>query len=127
MQLLIGERARIAWFSFPDNRSLIFAPGGEMAIQTIVRKIELPSDKPSGKWLVPIEDRFPFLEPVQIAGNLCPEFLGLVDGTLIDAIIILSTLNMCRCAEVIGWCDEPAVAEKGIHVGLRLQHYYPPN
>ncbi len=46
MQLLIGERADVARLAFPDDGGLVAAPGGEMAVEAVVREVELAADEP---------------------------------------------------------------------------------
>src|SRR5213082_3568496 len=65
VQLLIGERARVARLAFPDNRGLVAPPRLKMTVETVVRNIRLASDEPLRVWQVPLQHRLPPLEPVK--------------------------------------------------------------
>ena len=75
VQLLISERARLAGFTFPDQRGFVASPGGEMPVETVVRDIDLAADKPLGVRWVPLQNRVPLLEPVKLLRPCAPRRL----------------------------------------------------
>ena len=46
MQLLVGERALVARFAFPDDCRLVSARPAQMPIETILRDVEFAADEP---------------------------------------------------------------------------------
>ncbi len=81
MQFLIGEKALIAGFAFPQNGDLILAMREKMAVQAIVGDVDLGAGKPAGVGRIPLQDVGPFFEPVNLAGgDFAPEFLGILLG-----------------------------------------------
>ena len=54
MQLLIGQGTNFPGLALPDQGSFILTPGLHVAIQTIVRKIQLAADKPLGPGIIPL-------------------------------------------------------------------------
>ncbi len=59
------QDARIAGLAFPDDRRLVAAPRGRVAVDAIVGDVQLRIDEPFGPGNVPVEHLGPFREPVQ--------------------------------------------------------------
>src|ERR1044071_4226385 len=53
VELLIGERALVARFAFPDNGGLVAPPGLKMTVKAVIGNIRLASDEPFGVRQVP--------------------------------------------------------------------------
>src|SRR5205807_8403784 len=62
VQLLISQRARVAGFAFPNQSDFVSPPSAEMAIETVVRDIDLSADKPLRMRRLPLQNRGPLLE-----------------------------------------------------------------
>src|SRR5262245_33333461 len=61
VKLLISERARLAGFTFPDQRGFVASPGVQVSIETVVRDVDLTAAKPFRVWWIPLEHRVPGL------------------------------------------------------------------
>src|SRR5258708_5602097 len=75
MELLIRKCPYIPGFAFPDKRSFVSSPAGDVPVQTVVRNIQLATTKPLRMRCVPLQNRVPLLEPVKLLGHACPESL----------------------------------------------------
>src|SRR5215467_1754453 len=119
MQLLICERAHFTRFALPDQRGFVFAGGLDMAVEAVVGKIQLSAEEPFRPGVVPVENLVPFLEPVQIFGDATPEFFGLLDGLVIDALVVFEALEMRASAELFGWLELSLLLKDGVNVCSR--------
>ena len=63
MQLLIGKRLLISRLTFPDQRRLVSSRTAKMAIEAVLRNVQLTAYKPLGKGFLPFEDALPFFVP----------------------------------------------------------------
>src|SRR5437773_6783774 len=63
MELLKGERALIAWLTFPDEGSFVASPRCQMPVQTVVRDVELATHEPLRVRRRPLQNRVPLLKP----------------------------------------------------------------
>src|SRR5262249_41513612 len=100
MQMLIGERAFIARFAFPDNCRLVPARSGQMPIQTVLRDVEFPADEPLREWSLPLENFFPRSAPAQLALFARPQFCRLPDRFLVHPPILTKTFDSRVFGEV---------------------------
>src|SRR5258705_6811852 len=75
MELLIRECPYIARLAFPDKRSLVASPGGNVPVQTVVRNIQLATTKPLRMRRVPFQNRVPLLKPMKLLSHARPESL----------------------------------------------------
>src|SRR5205823_9855073 len=66
MQLLISEGAFLARLTFPQNCRLVAAVGGEMSVETVLRKIDLSANEPFRKRCLPFQNFPPWLLPGQL-------------------------------------------------------------
>ena len=81
MQLLISQRTRVTGLAFPNQSSLIPAPRRQMPIETVVRNVKCAAYEPLRVWRLPIQNLFPFLEPVQLAiSEARPKFFRIRRG-----------------------------------------------
>ncbi len=117
-QLLIGERARIARLAFPLNRGFVLAPGGDVAVQAVVRKVQLPAQEPFRERQLPFQHAIPRLEPVQFARDLGPETFRIVFRFLIQALVFGPALDLCPGAELVGGLKDALFVQNGIN-GVR--------
>src|SRR6185503_10679369 len=82
VELLVGQRPLLAGLAFPQDRRLVAPCGGEMAVEAVVSHVRLRADEPFRERQLPVEDLLPGLEPVELLGEVLPEFqpvLRLVD------------------------------------------------
>ena len=99
-QLLIGQRADFAGFAFPDEGGFIFAPGGDVPVETVMREVELAADEPFRPRDVPLENLLPWLEPVELASRCRPRRFGVAFGFGVEALVVGDALDMRLRAEV---------------------------
>ncbi len=85
------------FFTDPDQGRLVFSPGLEVTIKTVVAHIDLAPFKPLDPCFnkVVLKDMFPFFEPVKFPGPLGPEFFRITDGPLIYLLVLPEALD-CR-------------------------------
>ena len=60
----------VAGLAFPNQRRFVASPGCQMPIETVVRNIDLAADKPLSVRRRPVQNRVPFLEPMQLASAM---------------------------------------------------------
>ena len=123
MELLIREHADFAGLTFPDEGSLVLAPGLSVTVEAVVREIDVAADKPFGPGAIPVENLVPRLEPVQLAGDTSPKLFGIVDGLLVEALIVGEALDVRLLAEFRGRIELPLFLQDGINAGgLRIDN-----
>src|SRR5688500_4647514 len=77
VELAVGERALLARLALPDDGGLVAPPRVEVTVEAVVSDVELAADEPLGVRRLPLENRVPLLEPVQLLfGHARPERLG---------------------------------------------------
>ena len=102
MQLPVGDffvGRRIV--ALPDDRYLV-APSRQVAVQTIVRNVQLGAFEPGdiGFVVIPVPDLGPGLEPVyEFFRLLGPEPLGVGDGPLVH-LVVLVIVDVCISGNV---------------------------
>ena len=75
-QFGVGDRARVARLALPMERDLVAAAGGDVAVEAVLRHVQLAADEPFRERQLPVEDRVPRLRPLhQIGGLARPEAL----------------------------------------------------
>ena len=75
VQVPVRQRAAVAGLSFPDERRLVAARSGHVAVDAIHRDVELSTNEPFRVRRLPLADRFPLLEPLELTGLGRPERL----------------------------------------------------
>ena len=83
-QVLVRDRAGVARLAFPVERDLIAVPGFYVAVEAVVRDVELPADEPFGERKLPFEDGLPLLRPVELQRLRGPEPLPVAFGLVVD-------------------------------------------
>ncbi len=94
MKLLICQRPLLARFAFPNKRRFVLSPATEMAVEAVVRNVDLAADEPFCERLIPFKNGVPFAGPVQFFGPLCPESLGVGGSFFVESLIFFKVLNM---------------------------------
>ena len=86
-ELLVGIGANLSRFTFPDERGFVLAPGLHVAVEAVIRKIDLSARKPLRPGNIPFEHPVPLLEPVEFRGNPTPELFRLFNRFLVKAFV----------------------------------------
>ena len=71
-----------------------------MAVEAVVRKIDLPAHEPLGPGTIPFQNFVPLLERVQFAGDLPPQFLGVLHRFAGNALVLFQTLDVGGVAKL---------------------------
>src|ERR1700687_2006144 len=121
MQLLIGKSADFAGLALPDQCGFIFPGGLHVAVETVVRDIELATDKPFGPGRFPFQNLLPLFEPVQFVRDPCPKFLRLLDRLTIDALVLLQALDAGLLAEGLRTFELAVLVQDGINIGASIR------
>ena len=117
MQLLIRERANFAGFALPDDGSFILAVRRNVAVETVIRKIDLAADEPLCPGTIPFENLVPLFEPVQFGGNARPELVGVVDRFLVELFVLGETFDVRMLRELSGRFELALLLQDGVDVG----------
>ena len=72
-----------------------------MAVQTVIGKVDLATDKPFRPWSLPLENFVPLCKPVEFFGNFGPEFFRVFYGFLVNAFVVLQALDVGVLAELL--------------------------
>src|SRR5438034_6896548 len=105
MQLLVGQRASITRFTFPDNRRLVPARPGQMSIETIFRDVEFSPDEPLRERRLPFEDLFPSCAPDELARFSSPESCRLPHRFPVHPPVLTEAFDSRPPAEVSRWLE----------------------
>src|SRR5262249_12701730 len=89
-----------ARLAFPQDGDLVTERSGEMAIEAVVRGVDLTADEPFGVRFVPLKDAIPAFEPVQPLGLGGPEAVGSVVGLLPQGLVLDEALDVGLSGEV---------------------------
>ena len=100
-QLLIGVGADLARLAFPNDGGFIFPPGLDVAVQAVVRKIQLATQKPLCPRNFPFHNFVPRLEPMQLARNVGPKSLRIGRSLGTDLVVLFFTANVSVLAELL--------------------------
>src|SRR6185437_1353939 len=88
MQLLVGEDALLEVLTLPDERGLVAAPAGEVAVEAVEADVGLAAEEPLREGRLPLEHGAEGLEPMQAgAGARAPELLRIVERQLAQAVV----------------------------------------
>src|SRR6266550_1480868 len=101
MQLLVGKSANFSGLTLPDDCSFVLSRSLHVAIETVVRDIDLAAHEPFRPGVVPLQDFVPLLEPVQFFRDASPELFRLLDGFAVDTLVLFETLDVRLLAEMI--------------------------
>src|SRR5579862_7946873 len=91
--------------------------GSDMAVETIVGKVDLAANEPFSPGAIPLENFFPRLEPVQLTGDAAPEFIGVVDRFLVEALVLSESFDVGVAAEIRGRLEFALLVKDGIDAG----------
>src|SRR5205807_758041 len=68
----VGDVLAVAVLTHPMERDLVAPAGLDVAVEAVVRGVELALLEPLGPRRVPLEHRLPRLEPVELLGPALP-------------------------------------------------------
>ena len=94
MELQIRQSPLLARFAFPDKGRLVLSPGRQVAVEAVIRDIDLAADKPLGKWSIPLKHRVPFFEPIQLSCLLSPKSLRVGLGLGVELFVFGEALDV---------------------------------
>ncbi len=115
MQLLISQRAGIAWFAFPDNCRFVSPCCRKMFVDAVVRHIRFTAHEPLCVGCVPFQDRVVRLEPVQfVFGEFVPKPDGIGLGFLVQSLVWIHRANRRLVCELLRRRKESLFSHDGI-------------
>ena len=120
MKLLISEGANFSRLALPNQCRFVFAGGLHMAVETVVRDIELAAGKPFCPGQVPFQDLVPLFEPMQLVRDPGPEFLRLLDRFAVDALVLLQALDVRLPAEIFWTFELSILVQNGFDIAAAI-------
>src|SRR4030095_4780947 len=87
VQIEVGQRAPIAWFTFPDDGGLVAPRSSDVPIDAVDARIQGATDEPLRVRRVPVEDLRPLRKPVELLGEASPERLRVAIGASVDILV----------------------------------------
>src|SRR5882762_1827082 len=85
IQLLVGNRASLAFISLPIEGNLVADRSVHMAIETVVDDVKLSPRKPFEEWLIcPFECSMPGFKPMEFFSHIVPELGSVLQRPLIE-------------------------------------------
>jgi hypothetical protein len=124
VQILIREDACIPWFPLPDDRCLVLPPAAKVAVNAVVRDVELATHEPFGEGRAPIEDARMLLEPLDLCGHSAPELVRIVGGLAGEPLILVDAPDVGPGAELGRGGKDSLLFQDGGDAGLG--HASPP-
>src|ERR1700722_2416967 len=89
-----------------------------MTIDAVVAQVDLAAHEPLGRGKLPVEHPGPGSEPVEFAGNLCPEAFGILNGAAIKGLVLLQALHMRLRGKLGGRGEDSVLAQDRTQVGI---------
>ena len=80
----VGEDARVARLTLPVERDLVAMARRDVTVEAVVRDVQASTDEPLRKRQIPVEDRRPFLVPVERERLAGPEALPVALGVVVE-------------------------------------------
>ena len=116
VKLLVAEYPGRVVLALPDEGGLVLAPSGQVAVEAVVRDVELAPFEPAHVGLFEVigEDRVPFLEPVQLLRFFRPESLHVLHGFLVNLLVFIEAFDMCRLAQPFRGLELPVLLHHGL-------------
>src|SRR6516162_7532252 len=99
MQLLIGERALVAGFAFPNYCRFVATRSNQMAVQAVFGNVEFPTHEPFRERRFPFDNLLPWPAPNQLLRFARPELGRLPDRFPIHPPILSQALDSRFTAE----------------------------
>jgi hypothetical protein len=96
-----------------------------VTVQTVIGNIDLAPNKPPGERLIPFKDLCPRFEPIEVFRDVCPESLRVLNRTLVNSIVFLTTLDVSAATEFRAWFKASVFSQRRADVS-GLRHYDDP-
>src|SRR5262249_50042803 len=80
--------AGVTRLAFPDYCRLVAARAFQMTVKAIVGSVERTAQEPFRERKFPLQNFFEWLEPIEVAGALRPEALGIVGGPFAQRFVL---------------------------------------
>src|SRR6185437_253797 len=87
IEVPVGQRPPVTRLALPDQRRLVPARAGNVAIEAVDGRVERAPLEPRDMRGLPVAHRFPLLEPLQLARLLFPEPLRVGGGARVERIV----------------------------------------
>src|SRR5262249_24043603 len=110
--------ANFSGFAFPQDCGLVLLPGLNLAVETVVGEIDLAVEEPLSPGQVPFQDFVPFLEPVQLAGNVGPELFRIGRRSIVELLVLGHALYPSMLAELHRRVELAGFAKDGLDILL---------
>ncbi len=94
VQLAVGQPPDLARLALPQQRDLVPTRAERVPVDAVVREIQLAVDEPLRPRSLAHQHLRPRREPLQLAGRLAPEPLGILHAAPVERLILLQPLNM---------------------------------
>src|SRR6185312_4312896 len=117
-KLLIRERAYFARLSFPNNGGFVLTGPVYVPIKAVVGEIDLAADEPLRPGQIPLENRVPFLEPMQFACHRSPKLLRVSRSRVVDFVVLRHALDLSMLSKVRGRIELSILAKDRLNVLL---------
>ncbi len=104
VQFGVRQLQRGAIFGFPEKRGLVSVLF-EVAIETVVRDVQLAADEPLRVRQVPLESFHRRLEPIEVLGLFAPESLGIFRGLGAHLFVFIHRAHARLLREIRGRRD----------------------
>ncbi len=125
----VGEHARFAGiakaggFALPDDCGLVATRAIEMAVEAVVRKVDLSADEPFCERLVPLQEFLPRFEPVKFLRHARPEFRRRLDRFGVELAILREGFDVGLFGERSRRFEFAAFFLQRSDVGLRHERF----
>jgi hypothetical protein len=125
MQLAVGEPPNLAGLALPQQRDLILARAERMPVHAVVREVQLAVDEPLRPRPLAHQHLAPRREPVQFAGRLAPETLGIFDAAPVERLVLLQSLYMGLGHELRRGSEDAILAQTRFQIRTLFHHAHP--
>ena len=119
VQLRIAQTTHLARLALPDQSRLLRPRTQRMAVHAVIAQVGFAAHKPPCPGLLPVEHLRPRLEPMQIAGNLCPEAFGIGNRTAVKSLVLLEAADVRLGAEIVGWRKNTGFPQRRVDIQVR--------
>ena len=120
MQVAIGELTNLTRLALPEQCNLVAARTVGVAVDAVVRKVQLAAGEPFGSEGGAIAARGEHLapggEPIEFAGCFSPELLGLLDAAAVHLFVLLDAGDMSLGAELLCGFKDPVLPQTRVQI-----------
>ncbi len=101
-------------FALPEQGDLVRAVAVSVAVDAVVREVELAAGEPFGVGAGAVEHFFPGSEPVEFGSGLGPETFRVIDGAAVHLLVLLERADVGAGGEVGGRREDAVLAKQGL-------------